>query len=106
MKLTAINQLEVFSSPFNWEFSDAMLLFKQENIEIMRISELKQSQFLKNNAIVMAGTLISALLGYAFHFIVSRQISVAQYGELQSPLSVMMIFGVFNAALSYFLIKS
>lgn len=53
----------------------------------------------------MTGTLVSGLLGYAFHFVVSRQISVAQYGELQSLLSTMIIFGVFNSALSYFTIK-
>jgi len=64
-----------------------------------------KSKFLKNNAIFMAGTLVSGLLGYAFHFVVSRQISVAQYGELQSLLSIMLIFGVFNSALSYFTVK-
>ncbi len=53
----------------------------------------------------MAGTLISGLLNYAFHFAVSRQISIAQYGELQSLLSAMLIFGVFNSALSYFTIR-
>ena len=64
-----------------------------------------KSKFFKNNAIFMAGTLISGLLGYAFHFAVSRQISVAQYGELQSLLSIFIIFGVFNSALSYFVIR-
>jgi len=53
----------------------------------------------------MTGTLVSGLLGYAFHFIVSRQISVAQYGELQSLLSLSLIFGVFNSTLSYFTIR-
>ncbi|MCX6767062.1 MAG: oligosaccharide flippase family protein, partial [Candidatus Moranbacteria bacterium] len=71
----------------------------------MRLAELKQSKFLKNNFIFMAGTLIGGLLGYAFHFVVSRQITVAQYGELQSLLSTMLIFGVFNSALSYFTVK-
>jgi O-antigen/teichoic acid export membrane protein len=53
----------------------------------------------------MAGTLVSGLLGYAFHSFVAREISVAQYGELQSLLSAMLIFGVFNSALSYFVLK-
>lgn len=53
----------------------------------------------------MAGTLVGGLLGYAFHFVVSRQISVAQYGELQSLLSISIIFGVFNSALGYFAIR-
>jgi O-antigen/teichoic acid export membrane protein len=64
-----------------------------------------KSKFLKNNAIYMVGTLISGLLGYAFHFVVSRQISIAQYGELQSLLSISVIFNVFNAALAYFVIR-
>jgi O-antigen/teichoic acid export membrane protein len=64
-----------------------------------------KSKFLKNNFIFMAGTLIGGLLGYAFHFVISRQISVAQYGELQSLLSISIIFGVFNSALGYFAIR-
>ncbi|HLM84460.1 MAG TPA: hypothetical protein VK254_04615 [Candidatus Bathyarchaeia archaeon] len=64
-----------------------------------------KSKFLQNNAIVMIGTLLGAPLGYAFHFVVSRQISVAQYGELQSLLSLSIIFGVFNSALGYFAIR-
>jgi len=64
-----------------------------------------KSKFLQNNLIFMIGTLISGLLGYAFHFVVSRQISVAQYGELQSLLSIMLIFGVFNSTLGYFAIR-
>jgi O-antigen/teichoic acid export membrane protein len=71
----------------------------------MLMASLKQSKFLKNNAVFMTGTLISGLFGYLFHFIVSRQISVAQYGELQSLLSFLIIFGVFNSALSYFTIR-
>jgi O-antigen/teichoic acid export membrane protein len=64
-----------------------------------------KSKFVKNNFIFMTGTLLSGLLGYAFHFVVSRQISIAQYGELQSLLSAFVIFGVFNSALSYFVIR-
>ena len=54
---------------------------------------------------MITGTLLGGILGYLFHFLVSRQVSVAQYGELQSLLSVFVIFGVFNSALSYFVIK-
>ncbi|MCX6762336.1 MAG: lipopolysaccharide biosynthesis protein [Candidatus Moranbacteria bacterium] len=66
---------------------------------------MTKSRFLKDNIIFMSGTLVSGLLGYAFHFVVSRQITVAQYGELQSLLSFLIIFGVFNSAFSYFTIK-
>jgi len=45
------------------------------------------------------------LLGYLFHFVVSRQLPISQYGELQSLLSLFLIFGIFNSALSYFVVK-
>lgn len=53
----------------------------------------------------MSGTVLGGIFGYLFHFAVSRQMSVAQYGELQSLLSVSLIFGVFNSALSYLVVK-
>jgi O-antigen/teichoic acid export membrane protein len=64
-----------------------------------------KNRFIKNNFIFIAGTLIGGFLGYLFNFVVSRQISVAQYGELQSLTSSFIIFGVFNSALSYFVIR-
>ena len=54
---------------------------------------------------MMTATVVGGLLGYLFHFVVSRQLSVSQYGELQSLLSLSIIFGVFNSALSYFAVK-
>lgn len=53
----------------------------------------------------MAGTLGGGLLGYLFHFFVSRQLSVAQYGELQTLISLFAIFGVFSSSLGYFVVK-
>jgi O-antigen/teichoic acid export membrane protein len=65
----------------------------------------RKSQFMRDNAVFMAGTVLGGLLGYAFHFVVSREVSVSQYGELQSLLSILVIFGVFNSALSFFTVK-
>ena len=53
----------------------------------------------------MSGSVIGGFLGYLFHFIISRKLSVGQYGELQSLVSIFAILGVFPAALSYFVIK-
>jgi len=53
----------------------------------------------------MSGSIIGGFLGYLFHFIISRKLSVGQYGELQSLISISAILGVFPAALSYFVIK-
>jgi O-antigen/teichoic acid export membrane protein len=56
--------------------------------------------------VFMVGTAMSGFLGYLFHFIVSRKLSVGQYGELQAIVSLTMIFGVLSSALSYFIIKN
>lgn len=64
-----------------------------------------KNRYIKDNLIMMTGTVIGGLLGYFYHFIVSRQISVSEYGELQSLLSIFLIFGVFNSALSYFTVR-
>lgn len=54
---------------------------------------------------MMASVVGGGVLGYLFHFVVSRQMPVSQYGELQSLLSLFLVFGVFNSALSYFVVK-
>jgi len=61
--------------------------------------------FLKNNFISLTGAFLGGLLGYLFHFVVSRQLTVAQYGELQAVSSLAAFFGVFSAALSFFIVK-
>jgi O-antigen/teichoic acid export membrane protein len=67
---------------------------------------MKKRPFLRDNIVFMGGTAMSGFLGYFFHFVVSRKLSVGQYGELQAIVSLMMIFGVLSSALSYFAIKN
>lgn len=69
------------------------------------IKNLFKNDFIKNSLIYTAGALLSGFLSYLFHFIISRKLSVDQYGELQSLTSVLAIFGVFASAISYFVIK-
>jgi O-antigen/teichoic acid export membrane protein len=64
-----------------------------------------KSRYIKDNLAMMTGTVLGGLLGYFYHFIVSRQMSISEYGELQSLLSIFLIFGVFNSALSYFTLR-
>src|SRR4030042_6567944 len=64
-----------------------------------------KSRFIKDNFIFMASTVLGGMLGYFFHFVVSRKLSVAEYGELQAITSLSLIFGVLSSALSYFIIK-
>lgn len=60
---------------------------------------------IKNNFFYISSVVLGGILGYAFHFIVGRNLSVSQYGELQSITGIMLIFGVFFSTLSYFVIK-
>jgi len=69
------------------------------------IKQLFKNDFVKNSFIYTTGALLSGFLSYFFHFIISRKLSVDQYGELQSLTSVLAIFGVFASAISYFVIK-
>ena len=48
---------------------------------------------------------ISGVLGYLFHFSVSRKLPVSQYGELQSLISILSILGLFSAAISNIVLK-
>jgi O-antigen/teichoic acid export membrane protein len=64
-----------------------------------------KSKFAKDNLLFISNSLIVGFLGYLFNFAVSRNISVAQYGELQSLFSILAIFGVYSSVLGYFIIK-
>ena len=64
-----------------------------------------KNKFVKDNTIYVTGVLLVGILGYMFHFLVSRNLSVSEYGELQSLLAVYSILAVFGSALSYFVIK-
>lgn len=61
--------------------------------------------FLKNSFILIIGNLAAGFLGYIFHLIISRLLSISEYGELQSLVSLISILAVPSAAISYFTIK-
>jgi len=65
-----------------------------------------QNKLLKNNLVYMASVVLGGVLGYLFHFVISRRLSVGEYGELQAIISVTVIFGVFFSAFSLFTIKN
>ncbi|MDD5490134.1 MAG: oligosaccharide flippase family protein [Candidatus Moranbacteria bacterium] len=73
--------------------------------ETKMFSKVLKNRYIKDNFVMMAGTVIGGILGYLYHFVVSRRMSVPEYGELQSLLSAFLIFGVFNSALSYFTVR-
>ena len=53
----------------------------------------------------MSGILLAGFLGYLFHFLVARKLSVSEYGEMQSVFSLVAMSGVFASGFSYFVIK-
>ena len=62
-------------------------------------------KFFKDSFVYIVGTLVAGFLGYMFQFVVSRKLSVGDYGELQSIISVFSIMAVFMSAASYFAVK-
>lgn len=67
---------------------------------------MTHNKFLKNNLVVIFSSVIGGILGFIFHFVVSRRLSISEYGELQSLVSLSVIFGVFFSAFSYFTVKN
>ena len=49
--------------------------------------------------------LLSGILGYLFHFIISRHIPVTEYGELQTLIAISFIVGVSGTSILNFTIK-
>jgi len=69
------------------------------------ILKLLKDKFIKDSFVYVVGSVLGGLLGYVFHFVVSRKLSVSEYGELQSLLSLFSILGFFGSAITYFTVK-
>lgn len=55
---------------------------------------LSQDAFIKNNAIFFIGSMIVAVLNYAYHPIMSRLMSVEDFGEVQTLISLTYLTGI------------
>jgi O-antigen/teichoic acid export membrane protein len=64
-----------------------------------------QSQFIRNTAIVMGGSLIGNVLSYAYHVVIGRILGPVQYGELGALLSLFYILNVPSGVIQTGLIK-
>lgn len=71
----------------------------------MRAPEFLKGKFFRNSIIYTTGTFIGGVFNYLFHFAVSRQLSVAEYGELQGLLALFPLVGFAASSISYFVIK-
>lgn len=69
------------------------------------LKEFLSHKFVNNSFISIVGMVMSGILGYLFHFVVSRKLAVSQYGELQSLISILSILGLFGAAISNIVLK-
>lgn len=63
---------------------------------------LRNNLFLRNSVISASGSLLAGVFNYLFHFVISRRLSVGQYGELQALFASATILSVFVTAISYF----
>lgn len=55
---------------------------------------LKENIFVRNSAILFAGTMVANILNYVFHLLVARMVSPEMYGEIESLISLLVIISV------------
>ncbi len=67
---------------------------------IAKIKSLSKDEFIKNNIVFFAGSMIVAVLNYLYHPILGRMLSVEDFGEVQSLISLSMQLGVFGGVFS------
>ncbi|MCX6739597.1 MAG: oligosaccharide flippase family protein [Candidatus Parcubacteria bacterium] len=64
-----------------------------------------RDKFLQNSFVLIAGNIIAGFLGYLFHLLVSRKLSIQSYGELQTLSSLLNILAVPTVAINFFIIR-
>ncbi|MFZ2190145.1 MAG: oligosaccharide flippase family protein [Candidatus Magasanikiibacteriota bacterium] len=65
----------------------------------------KNNNLLNNSFYSVLGTVLAGFFGYVLSFILSRQLTVVQFGEYQFFASVFVILGIVSAGLTYFVVK-
>lgn len=61
--------------------------------------------FFKNSFFYIAATLIAGAANYVFQLVVSRNLSVADFGELQALFSLVAIVGIISGSIGNFVIR-
>ena len=69
------------------------------------INKLLQNNLIKNSFILIIGNILAGFLGYLFHLLISRKLSIQDYGEVQALTSLLNILAVPTGALYFFIIK-
>lgn len=78
------------------------MTLKTINTSVVNILSHK---LIRSSLYSVSGMLLSGILGYLFHFIISRHIPVAEYGELQTLIAISFIAGVIGTGVLNFTIK-
>jgi O-antigen/teichoic acid export membrane protein len=65
----------------------------------------KTDTFFVSTAMLFVGSLFVGFINYCYQFVMARMLSVPDYGELQSLLSLLSIITVFSSALSLVVVK-
>lgn len=58
------------------------------------IRRIYKDKFIKNSAVLFAGTMISAVLTYLYHPVLGRMMSIESFGEVEALISLLAILGV------------
>lgn len=70
-----------------------------------KLRQARRSDFLRHNAVFFFGTLTIAAFNYLYYPVVSRLVSVADFGEIQSTISIFMQLGIVLTAFGYVVIN-
>jgi len=60
-----------------------------------RIKSLSQDKFFKDNAVFFIGSMIVAVFSYLYHPVMSRMMSVEDFGQVQALISLTYLTGIF-----------
>ncbi len=69
------------------------------------IQKIKNNLFLKNSAILFAGTMAANVFNYVFHLFLGRMASVELYGEIESLIALSCIISIPAATLGMIVTK-
>ncbi len=70
-----------------------------------KIRKISQDSFVRNNVIFFAGSMVVAVLNYLYHPILGRMMSVEEFGEVQSLISLFMQLAVFTGIFNMLVIN-
>ncbi len=70
-----------------------------------RLKALAEDKFIKNNSIYFLGSLLVAFFSYLYHPVLGRMMSVSDFGEVQTLLSLVAQTGVFLGIFSVIVVN-